>query len=198
VNGLAPHQSLNVEVSIICMVLNGTVVAVASNAKHEFSKPTKETIKLVEGHGVEGDAHAGRFIQHEYLARKSPAAPNNRQVHLIASELFTELASNGFNVTPGELGENVTTKGLDLMNCPLGTRLIIGTSAIVELTGLRTPCALIDRFQKGLKRAMIVKHQHPRFRCGVLGVVRATGPIAPGDAVNVELPSTRRQTLPEL
>jgi MOSC domain-containing protein YiiM len=147
---------------------------------------------------VEGDAHAGPFIRHRYLANKSPAAPNNRQVHLIASELFTELASSGFHIAPGDLGENVTTKGLDLTNFPLGTRLRIGNSAIVELTGLRTPCVLIDRFQKGLKRAVIVKHQHPRFRCGVLGVVRATGKIAPGDAVNVELPSTGRQILPEL
>jgi MOSC domain-containing protein YiiM len=186
------------EVSINSLALNGTVVAVASNAKHEFSKPTKEAIKLVEDHGVEGDAHAGHFIQHKYLAKKTPAAPNNRQVHLIASELFTELASNGFNVAPGDLGENVTTKGLDLTNFPLGTRLRIGNSAIIELTGLRTPCALIDRFQKGLKRAMIVKHRHPRFRCGVLGVVRATGQIAPRDTVRVELPSISRQALPEL
>ena len=179
------------------LVLNGTVVAVASDAKHAFTKPTKEAIKLVEDHGVEGDAHAGRFIQHRYLAKKMPAAPNNRQVHLIASELFTELASSGFNVAPGDLGENVTTKGLDLIGFPLGTRLQIGNSAIIELTGLRTPCVLIDRFQKGLKRAMIMKHQHPRVRCGVLGVVRATGHIAPGDAVNVKLPSSQ-QTLPEL
>jgi MOSC domain-containing protein YiiM len=186
------------EVSINSLTLNSTIVAVASNAKHEFSKFSKETIKLVADHGVEGDTHAGRFIQHRYLAKKTPAAPNNRQVHLIASELFTELASNGFNVAPGDLGENVTTKGLDLTNLPLGTRLQIGNSAIIELTGLRTPCALIDHFQNGLKRTMIVKHRHPRFRCGVLGIVRATGQIAPGDAVNVELPSTHRQTLPEL
>jgi MOSC domain-containing protein YiiM len=144
----------------------GTVVAVASNAKHQFGKPTRDEITVVKDHGVEGDAHAGRFIQHRYLARKMPLLLNNRQVHLIAHEVFTELASSGFHVSPGELGENVTTAGLDLTNMPLGTYLRIGRSAIVELTGLRTPCALIDRFQKGLKRAMIRKHQHPRFRCG--------------------------------
>jgi MOSC domain-containing protein YiiM len=138
--------------------LRGTVVAVASNAKHEFSKRSKETIRLVEGHGVEGDAHAGHLIQHRYLAAKMPVLPNNRQVHLVASELFTKLASSGFNVAPGNLGENVTTAGLDLAKFPLGTRLRIGNLAIVELTGLRTPCALIDWFQKGLKRALIVKH----------------------------------------
>jgi MOSC domain-containing protein YiiM len=185
------HMTIN-------MALEGTVVAVASNLKHEFSKSIKDTIKLVEEHGVEGDAHAGRFVQHRYLAKKMPALPNSRQVHLIASELFMELASRGFKVAPGDLGENVTTAGLDLTNLPLGTRLQIGNSAIVELTGLRTPCALIDRFQKGLKRAMIAKHQQPRFRCGVLGVVTATGHIAPGDAVIVELPSFGRRALPEL
>lgn len=176
----------------------GTVVAVASNAKHEFSKTLKGSIRLLEDHGVEGDAHAGRFIQHRYLVKKIPVLPNNRQVHLMASELFTELASSGFIVTPGNLGENVTTAGLNLINFPLGTRLRIGSSAIVELTGLRTPCALIDRFQKGLKRAMIMKHEQPLFRCGVLGVVSAAGPIAPGDPVIVEFPSATWLALPAL
>jgi MOSC domain-containing protein YiiM len=180
------------------LALKGTVVAVASNAKHEFSKPTKDAIRLVEDHGVEGDAHAGRFIQHRFLAKKMPVLPNNRQVHIMASELFTELASSGFNVAPGDLGENVTTAGLELTKFPLGTRLRMGSSAIVDLTGLRTPCALIDRFQRELKRAMIVKHEHPRLRCGVLGVVRATGLIVPGDPVTVEFPSSSRQALPEL
>jgi MOSC domain-containing protein YiiM len=184
--------------SIISTVLRGTVVAVASKAKHEFSKRTRQAITLVEDYGVEGDAHAGRFMQHRYLARKMPIMPNNRQVHLIASELFTELGSSGFNVEPGDLGENITTAGLDLTKLPLGTRLRLGHSAVVELTGLRTPCSLIDRFQKGLKRAMILKHEQPIFRCGVLGVARATGEIAPGDPIVVELPSSSLQPLPAL
>ena len=170
------------------LILKGTVVAVASNAKHEFSKRTKESIKLIEDHGVEGDAHAGRFMQHRYLAKQMPALLNNRQLHLMASELFADLRSSGFTIAPGELGENVTTAGLSLTNFPLGTRLRMGRSAVVELTGLRTPCALIDRFQNGLKRAMIMKHEQPRFRCGVLGVVKTTGHIRPGDLINVELP----------
>jgi MOSC domain-containing protein YiiM len=180
------------------LALKGTVVAVASNARHEFIKPTKETIRLIEDHGVEGDAHAGRIIQHRFLAKKMPVLPNNRQVHLMPSELFSQLASSGFHVAPGNLGENVTTAGLDLTKFPLGTRLRIGSSAIVQLTGLRTPCALIDRFQKGLKRALIMKHEQPIFRCGVLGIVRDTGQIAPGDRITVELPSSNRQPLPAL
>jgi MOSC domain-containing protein YiiM len=147
---------------------------------------------------VEGDAHAGRFIQHRFLAKKMPVLPNNRQVHLMPSELFSQLASSGFHVAPGNLGENVTTAGLHLTKFPLGTRLRIGSSAIVELTGLRTPCALIDRFQKGLKRALIRKHEQPMFRCGVLGIVRETGQIAPGVRITVELPSSNRQPLPAL
>src|SRR5882757_10553104 len=180
------------------LALKGTVIAVASNAKHEFTKPTRESIRLIEDHGVEGDAHAGRFIQHRFLAKKMPVLPNNRQVHLMPSELFSELASSGFHVAPGNLGENVTTAGLDLTKFPLGTRLRIGSSAIVELTGLRTPCALIDRFQKGLKQTMIRKNERPRFRCGVLGVVTATGRITPADAVTVDLPLSSRHALPEL
>jgi MOSC domain-containing protein YiiM len=179
-------------------LLIGSVVAVGSNPQHGFSKPIQRTIKLVEDHGVEGDAHAGRFVRHRYLAAKTPGLLNNRQVHLMASELFAELASVGFIVTSGDLGENVTTEGLDLTSFPLGTRLRIGDSAIVELTGLRTPCSLIDRFQKGLKRAMIRKNARPRFRCGVLGVVKATGQIVAGDPVAVELPLSAWQALPAL
>jgi MOSC domain-containing protein YiiM len=178
--------------------LKGTVVAVASNARHEFSKPTKDEILLVTEHGIAGDAHAGRFIQHRYLAKTMPLRLNDRQVHLMASELFAELAVRGFDVSPGQLGENVVTAGLDLTIFPLGTRLRIGGSAIVELTGLRTPCALIDRFQKGLKQAMIRKHERPRFRCGVLAIVSATGRVAPGDPVAVEFPCGGSRTLPEL
>ena len=184
--------------TIASLALRGTVAAVASNARHEFSKSSQETITLIEDHGVEGDAHAGRFVQHRFLAKKMPAVPNNRQVHLMASELFTELASSGFNVAPGNLGENLTTAGLDLIKFPLGTLLLIGNTAVVELTGLRTPCGLIDKFQKGLKRAMITKHELPRFRCGVLAVVKTTGCIAPADPINVELPSSPWQDLPAL
>jgi MOSC domain-containing protein YiiM len=117
------------------LALKGTIVAVASNARHEFTKPTKETVRLIEDHGVEGDAHAGRFIQHRFLAKKMPLLPNNRQVHLIPSELFSQLASSGFHVAPGNLGENVTTAGLDLTKFPLGTHLRMGSSAMSSSRG---------------------------------------------------------------
>jgi len=171
----------------------GAVHAVASSASHRFSKDAQLSIRLVKGHGVEGDAHAGPFIRHRYLARRQPLMPNTRQVHLIQSELFEALRTEGFDVSPGDLGENITTRGIDLLKLPLGSLLHIGPEAgpcaIVELTGLRTPCGAIDRFKKQLKRAMIVRAcDQVTFRAGVLGVVRASGEVGKGDAIAVELP----------
>ena len=171
----------------------GVVQAVASSASHRFSKDLQLIIRLVNGHGVEGDAHAGPFIRHRYLARQQPLMPNNRQVHLIQSELFEALRTEGFDVSPGELGENITTRGIDLLKLPLGSLLRIGPEvgpcAIVELTGLRTPCGAIDKFKEKLKRAMIVRSgDQVTFRAGVLGVVRASGEVGKGDAITVELP----------
>ncbi|MBR0822984.1 MOSC domain-containing protein [Bradyrhizobium liaoningense] len=170
--------------------LEGRVVAVAADRGHHFSKPTEDHIVLVEGHGVEGDAHAGAFVRHRYLARHQPRLPNLRQVHLIPSELFATLFADGFKVRPGELGENITTAGLDLERMPLGTLIEFGTTAVVELTGLRTPCVLIDRFRAGLRRHVLSSAKMgPPFKCGVLGVVRFGGRVAPGDTARIRLPS---------
>jgi MOSC domain-containing protein YiiM len=179
--------------------LQGTVIAVANDTGHNFSKPTKTRITMIAGHGVEGDVHAGQYIQHRYLKKNRPQHPNNRQVHIIARELFDEVQLAGFTVTAGQLGENVTTEGLNLGRFPLGTLLHLGPSAVVELTGLRTPCSLIDRFQKGLKRAMIgSKADRPRFRCGVLGIVRQSGVLSVGDAASALLPVRPWHDLPAL
>jgi MOSC domain-containing protein YiiM len=169
------------------------IIAVNCDAAHRFSKPTRPGIRLIAGHGVEGDAHAGPLIKHRYQARQTPQMKNNRQIHLIPSELFETVRAFGFEIKPGELGENVTTQGLDLGTLPLGTQLRLGCDAVVELTGLRIPCGYIDRFQKGLKRLMIVRTlQGVTFRAGVMGVVRAGGVVAPNDPVAVELPSEIR------
>jgi MOSC domain len=179
--------------------LQGTVVAVAADRGHRFSKPTRDRIVLLEGHGVEGDAHAGPFVRHRYLARRRPRVPNLRQVHLIPSELFRSLSEAGFEVAAGDLGENITTTGLDLERMPLGTLIEFGLMAMIELTGLRTPCVLIDRFQAGLKRQVLSSDETgPPFKCGVLGVVRSGGPVAAGDAARARLPSSRFRTLPAL
>lgn len=165
------------------------VVAVNCDSSHRFSKPKRSSIRLIDGYGIEGDAHAGRFIKHRYQAKQLPEMPNNRQVHLIQSELFRDIKELGFDVNPGDLGENITTRDIDLLTLPLGTLLHLGRSAVVELTGLRTPCGYIDRFHKGLKRAMIVRTPGGvTFRAGVLGVVRSSGDLAPDDPISAELP----------
>jgi MOSC domain-containing protein YiiM len=179
-------------------IFAGTVVAVSSDPAHRFSKWVKPHVRLIENFGIDGDDHAGPFVKHRFDARRTPSRPNLRQIHLIQCELFSELKALGFVVQPGELGENVTTRDLDLLRLPLTCRLHLGESAVVELTGLRTPCVYIDRFQKGLKRAMIVKDQKQKFRAGVLGVVRHGGKVTPGDRVEVELPQQPWTPLPAL
>jgi hypothetical protein len=177
----------------------GNVVAVAADRGHHFSKPLRDSIDLVQGLGVEGDAHAGPHVRHRYLARRRPRLPNLRQVHLIPIEIFVELQTAGYDVGPGELGENITVAGLELERLPLGTVIRLGTTAAVELTGLRTPCVLIDRFQPGLKSRVIREDIcGPKFKCGVLGVVRIGGRVSPGHAAYAELPDGPQQPLPNL
>lgn len=180
-------------------LLRGKVVSVAADRGHHFSKPTQERIILVEGHGVEGDAHAGPFVRHRYLSRRRPRLPNLRQVHLIPAELFSSLLEAGFEVGAGDLGENVTTAGLDLERMPLGTLIELGPTAVVELTGLRTPCVLIDRFRAGLKRQVFSSAKTgPPFKSGVLGVVRAGGTVVADDIARVCVPSSPFRPLPAL
>ena len=165
-----------------------SVVAVSRARGHRFSKPNEMSIRLLEGLGVEGDAHLGVTVQHSYHVRKNPHAPNLRQVHLIHAELFDELALAGFDVKPGEIGENVTTRGVALLDLPTGARLRIG-AAVIEVPGLRSPCSQIDKFQPGLMERLIDRSgPQARMKSGVMGVVIAGGDIAPGDAIDVELP----------
>jgi MOSC domain-containing protein YiiM len=147
-------------------------------------------VRLIEGFGIEGDVHAGATTRHRYLVKKDPGRPNLTQVHLIGSELFEELAESGFTVSAGGLGENITTRGLDLTTLPLGTRLHLGTDAVVEVTGLRSPCHLINKYQAGLMKAVLGKGADGRVvrKAGIMGVVSAGGVVRPGDAIRVELP----------
>ncbi|WP_371260684.1 MOSC domain-containing protein [Bradyrhizobium sp. WSM2793] len=166
---------------------------------HGFSKTPQRDILLVEGNGVEGDAHAGPYVRHRYLARRQPRLPNMRQAHLIPSELFGKLLRCGYDVGAGDLGENITTIGLDLEALPLGTRILLGPTASVELTGLRTPCVLIDRFRPGLKRQVLSSEKTgPTFRCGVMAVVRTGGRVAAGDIARVVLPNPPHRALPPI
>jgi MOSC domain-containing protein YiiM len=166
------------------------VVAVSRSDSHSFSKGTVPVIRLVAGLGVDGDAHAGVTVKHRSRVRRDPTQPNLRQVHLIHAELHDELAHAGFPVETGGLGENVTTRGIELLALPVGTLLGLGADAVVEITGLRNPCHQIDDFQEGLLAQVVHRAADGSIvrKAGVMGVVRAGGEVRPGDAVNVTLP----------
>jgi MOSC domain-containing protein YiiM len=170
----------------------GTVVAVCSSPRHGFSKLPQTSIRLLAGCGVEGDAHCGETVQHLYLKRRNPLAPNRMQVHLLQSELFDDLALAGFKLSPGQLGENLTTRGIDLLGLPLGTRLLLGTEAVVELTCLRTPCKKIDAFLPGLLKQVVVRDAANRVfaKAGVMAIVLQTGEVEPGSRIEVAYPAT--------
>lgn len=167
------------------------VVAVSRDEAHRFSKVPCERIELVEGHGVLGDAHAGTTVQHLSRVRADPTQPNLRQVHLIPAELFDEAREHGYELLPGDLGENVLTAGLALRTLPRGTRLLLGADAVVRLTGLRNPCQQINDFRTGLLRVALGRDDDGAVvrKAGVMGVVERGGAVLPGDAVEVELPS---------
>lgn len=177
----------------------GSILALASDSKHRFSKTPQDSLTLLEGLGIENDAHAGRLVRHRYLARYRPSMANMRQVHLIAAELLDAFRAEGHEIRPGDLGENVLTASLDLEIMPLETILKLGPDASVELTGLRTPCVLINRFRTGLKTQMIVEQQdRPKFRCGVMAIVLSGGRITVGDAIQVKFPVKATKPLPPL
>lgn len=170
--------------------MTGLVTAVSLSATHGFTKAVQPRVRLVVGLGVDGDAHAGVTVKHRSRVRRDPSQPNLRQVHLIHGELHDELRARGFSVAPGDLGENVTTRGIRLLDLPTGTRLHIGRTATVELTGLRNPCAQIDDFQAGLLSAVLDRDAHGRLirKTGVMGIVIAGGDIEVGDTIRVEIP----------
>jgi hypothetical protein len=167
----------------------GRVIAVCRSASHTMSKPVCRCIRLIAGHGVEGDAHAGVTVKHRSRVARDPTQPNLRQVHLVHAELFDELRLMGFEVTPGLIGENITTRGVDLLALPRGTLLHIGTYAIVEITGLRNPCTQLEGLRAGLMEAVLERDPVRGVirKAGVMGVVVAGGEVAAGDAVRVAL-----------
>ena len=173
------------------------VVAVSRDHDHRFSKPVVDEVTLVEGWGIEGDAHAGTTVQHRSRVARDPSQPNLRQVHLIHAELFDELDASGYVVEPGQLGENVTTRGVDLLGLPTGALLHLGDDACVRVTGLRNPCQQINGFEPGLLRQVLGRAEDGSVsrRGGVMGVVVTGGVVRPGDGVRVEVPDGDLQPL---
>jgi MOSC domain-containing protein YiiM len=175
----------------------GLVAAVCSSGVHEFSKAVRDGIQLLAGLGVEGDAHQGVTVKHRSRVRRDPTQPNLRQVHLLQGELHDELAAAGFHVAPGVMGENITTRGLDLLGLAKGTRLHLGEAAVVEVTGLRNPCKQLDDYQPGLLAAVLDRDTDGRLvrKAGVMAVVLPGGRVRPLDPVRVELPLAPREVL---
>jgi MOSC domain-containing protein YiiM len=170
--------------------VSGRVEAVHASARHGVGKVPRDTITLLAGLGAQGDAHLGERVQHRSRVRRDPTQPNLRQVHLIHGELHDELRGRGFPVGPGELGENVTTRGVDLLALAAGTRLRLGRDAVVELTGLRNPCVQLDGLRHGLMQAVLDRDADGALvrKAGVMGIVLAGGEVRPGDAVEVTPP----------
>jgi MOSC domain-containing protein YiiM len=170
--------------------MGAVIAAVSSSPAHTLAKTPAESIRLSAGLGVDGDAHYGATVKHRSRVARDPTAPNQRQVHLIHAELFDALRAAGFIVTPGQMGENITTRGIDLLGLVTGTRLHLGAGAIVEVTGLRNPCAQLERIAKGLLAAVLDRDPEGNLvrKAGIMGIVLASGEVRPGDPIRIEPP----------
>jgi MOSC domain-containing protein YiiM len=177
--------------------MSGVVIAVSRSATHGPLKRNRDAVRLLEGRGVEGDAHLGERVKHRSRVQRDAAQPNLRQVHLMHAELHDELRAAGFDLSPGQMGENVTTRGVDLLGLPSGARLRLGDEAVVEVTGLRNPCTQLDGIQPGLMKATLGRDGRGNLvrKAGVMGVVLAGGEVRPGDAIAIELPPEPHRTL---
>ncbi|WP_232837018.1 MOSC domain-containing protein [Lentzea terrae] len=175
----------------------GVVTAVSRSDEYTFTKPVRESITLLAGLGVEGDVHQGVTVKHRSRVAQDPTQPNLRQVHLMHAELFDELRDKGFTVEPGQIGENVTTRGIDLLGLPTGTLLHLGPEAVVEVTGLRNPCVQIDNFSTGLLKEVVGKGPDGELvrRAGIMSIVLVGGEVRPGDEIRVELPAEPHKPL---
>ena len=174
-----------------------TVLAVSQSATHSMSKKPVLSIRLLAGLGVEGDAHSGKTVKHRSRVARDPTQPNLRQVHLIHAELHDELRAAGYALAPGQMGENITTRGLDLLALPTGTRLRLGADAIVEVTGLRNPCNQLNGIQPGLMNVVLDRDADGNLirKAGVMGIVLVGGDVRPGDAIGIELPEGASKAL---
>jgi MOSC domain-containing protein YiiM len=162
-----------------------------------MSKPSRQSVRLLAGLGVEGDVHMGETVKHRSRVMRDPTEPNRRQVHLIHAELHDELRAAGLEVGAGQMGENVTTRGVDLLGLPVGARLLVGAEAVVEVTGLRSPCAQLNGIQPGLLDAVLGRDAEGNLvrKAGVMGIVLTGGEVRPGDEIRVEMPPPPHELL---
>ncbi len=177
--------------------MSAIVTAVSRSATYTLIKPNQDSIHLLVGLGVEGDAHMGETVKHRSLVKHDPTRPNLRQVHLIDAELHDELRVAGLLVSAGQMGENITTRGVDLLHLPTGARLRLGGTVVIEITGLRNPCYQLDDFQQGLMAATLDRDEHGALvrKVGVMAIVLIGGEVRPGDPITVELPPEPHRAL---
>ena len=170
--------------------MQGRIEHVHRSPGHTLVKDSRPAIRLVAGVGVEGDAHAGPTVKHRSRVRRDPTVPNRRQVHLIHGELHDELRARGFQVAAGQMGENITTRDLDLLGLPAGARLYLGTAAVIEVTGLRNPCDQLNSIQPGLMAATLDRDAQGNLvrKAGIMAIVLTGGDVCAGDPIRVELP----------
>ncbi len=178
--------------------MDARIQAVHKSPGHTFSKATGDSIQLLKGLGVEGDAHLGATVRHRSRVARNPDQPNLRQVHLIHSELHEELRGQSFEILPGQMGENITTSGVDLLRLPQGTKLRLGAEAVIQLTGLRNPCAQLDGLAPGLMAAVLERDADGNLirKAGVMAIVLSGGQVRPGDPIAIELPDEPHTPLP--
>ena len=176
---------------------NGTVISVSKSASHTLEKYHQDEIVLLEGLGVEGDAHMGATVKHRSRVKKDPTQPNLRQVHLMHNELFGELSAKGFQVFPAQMGENITTQGIQILDLPKDTILRIGSEASIQITGLRNPCSQLESIQAGLMKALLDRDEAGNLirKAGVMAIVLSGGKVRVGDNIDVVLPPTPHQKL---
>lgn len=177
--------------------MSATIVSLALSPGHHFSKEPHSAIRLLQGLGVEGDAHMGETVKHRSRVKVDPTQPNLRQVHLVAVETLEELRAKGFRVGPGTIGENVLTRGIDLLSLPAGAQLSLGNDAVVEITGLRNPCAQLDTYQPGLTAAVLDRDKQGGLirKAGIMGIVISGGDVAVGDPITITLPARPHRKL---
>jgi MOSC domain-containing protein YiiM len=166
------------------------VTSVSLNPLHTFSKRPVPEIRILAHHGVEGDAHAGEKVQHLYRVRKNPNAPNLCQVHLIAEEFLEELRTQNFPIEPGQLGENIIVRSLDLCSLSVGATLRLGSDALIEITGLRDPCNQLNTLRPGLMKACLARSLDGTLirKAGVMAIALVSGSVRPGDPIHLTLP----------
>jgi MOSC domain-containing protein YiiM len=171
--------------------MTGHVIALHVSSLHLFSKQEKSSLNLLQGLGIEGDAHMGATVKHRSRVATDPSQPNLRQVHLLHMEMIEDICSKGFDIKPGNVGENITTHGVDLINLPRHTRLHVGSTVILSVTGLRNPCSQLDNFQAGLTQAFLGKSADGKLirKAGIMAIVLERGIVCQGDEIRVELPS---------